>query len=391
MEKRLYIQVTIYKTRMTNWYKLTVKKKSEMEAARDYLESNPYTYYDVEATANRHPNIQNLVKRFFKGCIFLQATEEEATAFLENAPATIQIKKENRIFQTYSRKDIENTILFLKDFEGIFTIVDVVPANTTLRQLGNLGYPQTLQGCLFKATGNTNRFYVKLAETVTVCFPVAKRMETITERRLVPQDKVIHVRWYVIRTRQEEEWQKLIGEWKEEHRDEINGKTREDCTTYIPYTFRTNALGTLVKAPIFRGLLFIQTSLGNLQSIQREKLPGLESSLMKVKNTFIQDPHTSKYVIIDEQSMTTFMFVNDNYSNLVEYESFDFKENEKVRLFRPGHPLNGETGTLQRKGKKLYIVFGLTNITGNFRIPAIEVHTTELRKVLPTDQESGRS
>lgn len=376
---------------MSNWYKLTIKKKSETEAARAYLTSSSCEYYDVEAIANRHPNIQNLIKRFFKGCIFINTSEEILSSLLENAPVTLQAKKTNRSIQTFMDKEIENTVLFLKDFEGIFTIVNVIPDNSTPRQLGSLGYPHSLQGYLFKATGNTNRFYVNLADVVTICFPVAKKQEIITERRLVPQEKILHVRWYVIRTRQEEEWKKMIDEWRNEHKEEIAVGKLEDCTTYIPYTFRTNALGTLVKAPIFRGLLFIRTSLKNLQSIQQEKIISLESCLMKVKNTYIQDPKASKYVIIDEQSMTTFMFVNDKYSNLVEYETFDFKENEKVRLFRPGHPLNGEIGTLQHKGKRLYITFGLTNITGNFRIPAMEVKTIELRKVLPENQENGPS
>lgn len=376
---------------MDNWYKLTIKKKSEAGDARSYLASLPCKYYDTEILANKHPNIQNLIKRFFKGCIFINMPEERLSGMLANAPVALQVKKKNKKMQQFTDKDIENTVLFLKEFEGIFTIVDVIPGNSTQRQLGSLGYPHALQGYLFKATGNTNRFYVKLADAVTICFPVTKKLEIITERRLVPREKVIHERWYVVRTRQEEEWQKIIEEWKTEHKEDIDSGKLNDCKTYIPYTFRTNALGTLVKAPVFRGLLFVRTSLKDLQSIQKEKLIGLESSLMKVKSTYIQDPRASKYVIIDEQSMTTFMFVNDNYSNLVEYETFDFKDNEKVRLFRPGHPLNGETGTLQHKGKKLYITFGLTNITGNFRIPAIEVSLTELRKALPGNQEDTRS
>lgn len=354
-----------------------------MASAREYLTTLPYTLYDLQKIASPHPNIQNLLKRFFQGWLFINMPEEKLQTLLEQAPVKIQSKKEGRIYIPYTNKEVENLVLFLKEFEGIFTLVNTIPGNSTIRQLGNLGFPKKLEGFLYKATGNTNRFYVKLSDTVSLCFPVAKKQEIITERRMVPYEDVMHVRWYVLRTRQEEEWQRQIQQWRKRHQDEIENKEMDDCTTYLPYTFRTNALGQLVRIPIFRGLLFIKTTLRNLQYIQREQIPGLESNLMKVKNTFLENPRTSKYVIIDEQSMMTFMFVNDNYSNLVEYESFDFKEHERVRFFRPGHPLNGQTGTLQHKGKKLYIAFGLTNITGNFHIPAIEVKTIELRKEMP--------
>lgn len=374
-----------------NWYKFIVKKKSDMQAVRNYLAQSSYMQYDLQAIASPHPNIQNLVKRFFTGCIFIHMPEEEIPVLVEKSPVTLQIKKEGRIYKTYTTEEVENLILFLQEFEGIFTLVSTIPQNCEQRQLGLLGHPHRLKGFLYKATGNTNRFYVKLSDTVCLCFPVTKKQEIITERRTVPYEDVMHIRWYVLRTRQEEEWQHLIQKWRKKHLSEIEGKTMEDCTTYIPYTLRTNALGQLVRIPIFRGFLFVKTTLRNLQYIQREQIPGLENGLMKVKNTFLKDLRASKYVIVDEESMTTFMFVNDNYSDLVEYESFDFKEHERVRFFRPGHPLNGQIGTLQHKGKKLYIAFGLTNITGNFRIPAIEVKTIELRKILPQETEDVHS
>lgn len=366
------------------WYRLIVKKKSDMETVRNFLASSSYPYYDLQKLASNHPNIQNLVKRFFTGSIFIQIPEEEElTSLLEKAPVKLQVKKNNHAYNSYQQKEVENIVTFLEDFEGLFTIVTSIPQNTEARELGTLGNPHHLRGFLYKATGNSNRFYVKLADIVSICFPVSKRQELITERRQVPTENTIRERWYVIRTRQEEEWQKQLEDWKRKHQADIESKTLQECTTYLPFVFRKNALGQLVRTPVFRGLLFIKTNLRNLQLIQQEQLPDLEKSLMKTRNTFIKDPKASKYVLIDEQSMNTFMLVNDNYSHLVEYESFDFKDNEKVRYFHPGHPLNGQVGTLQHKGKKLYITFGLTNVTGNFRVPAIEVKTIELQKIQP--------
>lgn len=374
-----------------NWYNIIVGRKSDMAAARDFLKQFPYRRYDLQALANERPIVQNLVKRFLAGCIFIYMPEETIPSLINNAPVRLQLKKKEHTYTTYSEEDVENLVLFLKEFEGTFTLVKSIPENCEQRELGNLGHPQRLQGYLCKTTGSTNHFYVQLSDKVILMFRVSKKQEIIKERRMVPQEDVAHVRWYVLRTRQEEELQKQIQEWRMRHLAEIENKMIEDCITYIPYRTRINALGNQIKIPVYRGLLFVRTTLNNLQDLQQEQIPELENSLMKVKSVLLENPKVSKYVIIDEQAMRTFRLVNDHYSNLADYESFDFKDVETVRLIRPDHPFDRLSGILQHKRKKLYMTFGFPNLPGKFHIPAIEVLPGETEKVLPADQADDHS
>ncbi len=341
------------------WFRITAKRKADIEKAKSFLDAKGYVYhYLTQVAEDKEENIRNLVKRFFPLTFLLRSDTPPVLPDYLKCRLT-----HTHQFAFYTEEEVENTLLFLTAYQGTYTLAEKIPSNCIPQALGTSGHPSALRGFLYKATGPLNRFYIDLLHTVCLFFPVAKPQEGARIATRFTKKENLEKRWYILQTHHEKETMTLLDKWKDR------------CTTYNPHFSVKNSLGQQLQIPVFRGIVFVHTSIQTLKQIGEDCGLSLLKSLCKVKDT---EPSSTRYVHIEDALIRNFQSLNE--SPLVCHEPFEHKSGHTAILRKEGHPLNGQKGILRKKGKDYYLVFTLSPLCGTFYLPCLKVSPSDIEE-----------
>lgn len=411
------------------WYKLRIRNKGLMEEAKDKLKASSFDYICLTDEVYFSSSIQHLAKKF-ELSIYVYSDLETLEAFLvkEHSNKTYKLfKNTNSIPVTYDEQTVRQTQAFFHGYNGEFRIVSKIPSRsqrctiTTIKhliehfQLPKLtGYYQNVQ------KAQIDKFYIQLLEDLIVFIPVPKETvmnltadeEEKEKKKKEEEENRTMSRWMILRTYDEEDWNEKLSRWNENMAEAIKKGKAAPCSTFLPKRKEIDRNGKERVKLLFRGYLFIKTTVNNLHTIETE----LDYGIPSIRRAVIQerygidkekekeeekgkgrgkDKSNSKEVsyasikpaFIRENAMTTFMFASEIESGELEYDLFDYCIDENVVYTCKESPFYGKIGKLSRKGKDLYIVFSFGNMCGNIKMPAIKVETHQIRKL--TEEEKN--